>query len=48
MSVGGDKLRCSPVVEVGYDVDEIGRKAEEVEGPDQLIMVGRWECSLEV
>jgi hypothetical protein len=48
VSVRGDKLRCSPLVEVGDDVDEIFRKAEEGKGPDQLIMVGRWECSLEV
>ena len=48
MSVGSDKLRCSPLVEVGYDGDEIFRKTEEGKCPDQLLMVGRWECSLEV
>jgi len=48
VAVGVDKLRCGPLVEVRDDVYEVLRESEVYYCPNQLVVVGEWESSLEV
>ncbi len=46
--MGGNKLRCGPVVEVGNNVDEVVRETEEYKCPDQLVVVSGRESPFEI
>ena len=46
--MGGNKLCCGPVVEVGNDVDEVVRESEEYKCPDQLVVVSVRESPFEI